>query len=251
MRKLLVLTLVIGVAGFAAAADLGNLTPAKSDPIVPENPVNPDRQGGDTIFDATVIPGLPYNDSGTTFGYLDDYDEVCPYSGSTSADVCYVYTPAAAAAVDIDLCGSSYDTKLYVYDAGLALVACNDDFYFDDVCGVYVSKLENVNLAAGETYYIIVDGYGGDAGDYLLEIIGFEPCVVDCPAGAFIEGEPSWSTAMPTATTAAATAPSSATPSRWCPATTTARRSSAASPAGTTARPVTPTGSSSRWAPPA
>ena len=190
MRKLLVLTLVIGVAGFAAAADLGNLTPAKSDPIVPENPVNPDRQGGDTIFDATVIPGLPYNDSGTTFGYLDDYDEVCPYSGSTSADVCYVYTPAAAAAVDIDLCGSSYDTKLYVYDAGLALVACNDDFYFDDVCGVYVSKLENVNLAAGETYYIIVDGYGGDAGDYLLEIIGFEPCVVDCPAGAFIEGEP-------------------------------------------------------------
>jgi len=190
MRKLLVLALVLFVAGVAVANDLGNQMPPKSDPVVPENvPVVP-RQGGDTIFTATVIAGVPYNNSGTTAGYTDDYDEVCPYSGSTAPDVVYTYTPAVTEAVDIDLCGSSYDTKLYVYDAGLALVACNDDFYFDAVCGVYVSKLENVTLNGGTQYYIVVDGYGGDFGDYLIEIIGFEPCDVPCPAGALVEGEP-------------------------------------------------------------
>jgi hypothetical protein len=190
MRKLLAFALMLTLVGVATAADLGNQAPVKSDPIVPENPVNPDRQGGDTIFDATVIPGIPYSDSGTTAGYIDDYDEACPYTGSTSADVVYSLTLGAAAAVDIDLCGSAYDTKLYVYDAGLSLVACNDDFYFGPPCGTYVSKLENVNLAAGVTYYIVIDGYGGSFGNYLLDIVGFEPCVIDCPAGGFPEGEP-------------------------------------------------------------
>ena len=37
---------------------------------------------------------------------------------------------------------------------------------------------------------MIVDGYGGDCGDYVINIETFEPCVVDCPAGAELEGEP-------------------------------------------------------------
>jgi len=190
MRKLLALALMLTLVGMASAADLGNRMPVKSDSPVPENIVNPDRQGGDTIFDATVIPAVPYNDTGTTAGYVDDYDEACPYTGSTSPDVVYTITPASAIAVDIDLCGSDYDTKLYVYDAALTQVACNDDFYFDDVCGVYVSKLENVALNAGEQYYIVIDGYGGNFGNYVLEVIGYEPCVVECPDGGFDEGEP-------------------------------------------------------------
>jgi hypothetical protein len=190
MRKLLVLALVLGLAGVAIAADTGNQMPIKSTPVYPDNPVDPDRQGGDTIFDATVIPGLPYSDTGTTAGYVNDYDEVCPYSGSTAADVVYVYTAAVSEPVDIDLCGSSYDTKLYVYDAGLALVACNDDFYGGDPCGLYVSKLENVALTAGQTYYIVIDGYGTAFGAYVLDISGFVPCILECPAGAMLEGEP-------------------------------------------------------------
>ena len=91
-----------------------------------------------------------------------------------------MYTAGASEAVDIDLCGSLYDTKLYVYDSGLALVACNDDFYSDAVCGTFVSKLENVLFNAGETYYIVIDGYGGAFGDYILNVYGFEPCVIDC-----------------------------------------------------------------------
>ena len=43
------------------------------------------RQGGNTVDDAVVVPDIPYSNFGTTNGYTDDYDEVCPYSniGST------------------------------------------------------------------------------------------------------------------------------------------------------------------------
>ena len=75
MRKLLVLALVLGLVGVAAAYDLGNQAPVKSPVSYPENIPNPVRQGGDTVANATVIPALPYNDSGTTVGYTDDYDE--------------------------------------------------------------------------------------------------------------------------------------------------------------------------------
>jgi hypothetical protein len=193
MRKLLVLALVLGMVGIAAAADTGNMAPIKSTPVVPDNPINPDRQGGDTFATATVIGSLPYSDTGTTAGYANNYDEICPYSGSTSPDVVYVYTPGGVEAANIDLCGSGYDTKLYVYDANtLALVACNDDYYSDAVCGVFVSALFGVVLNPGTPYYIVVDGYGGSFGSYVLTVDAepFEPCVIDCPAGGFPEGEP-------------------------------------------------------------
>ncbi len=147
--------------------------------------------------------------------------------------------------VDIDLCCSSYDTKVYVYDAGLNLIACNDDFYFGAPCGVYVSKLENIPFAAGGTYYIIIDGYGEASGAYVLDITGFVPCVVTCPAGGYPEGEPPLVPNTSTTTTAAAT-PAPATRSRLCPS-WQSRPSSAASAVGTRSRAastVTPTGTS-------
>jgi hypothetical protein len=184
MRKVLAFALMMALAGSAMALDLGAARPDKAPGNFPQNIPNPDRQGGDTILDATMI-SLPYSGSGTTAGYSDDYDEVCPYSMSTSPDVVYAATPAADMAVNIDLLGSTYDTKVYVYDENLALVACNDDFYPD-----YVSKLENVALMGGVMYFVVIDGYGGDFGNYVLTIDTFEPCVVDCPALAELEGEP-------------------------------------------------------------
>jgi len=185
MRKLLVFALMLTLVGSAMAIDLGNNAPAKPSVNVPQNVPSPSRQGGDTILDAVAVT-LPVIDGmGTTSGYNDDYDEVCPYDGSTSPDVVYTFTPDADLAIDIDLLGSTYDTKLYVYDADLNLVGCNDDFYPD-----YVSKLENVAVMGGVQYFVIIDGYGGDFGDYVINITTFEPCVVDCPAGADLEGEP-------------------------------------------------------------
>lgn len=189
MTRLLMILALIVLAVPVFAADLGGVRPEKTD-VYPEY-VNPEvRQGGDTIFNATVIGGLPFADAGTTAGYNNDYDEVCPYTVSTSPDVVYSFTPGEDIVVDIDMCGSSYDTKLYVYDESLNVIACNDDYYFDDVCGVYVSFLGDVPLMAQMLYYIVVDGYGGDFGDYVLTLDLYEPCLLECPPGGYHEGEP-------------------------------------------------------------
>ena len=130
------------------------------------------RQGGDTVADATVIASIPFTDTGTTVGYNDDYDVPCPTSGELAADVVYAYTPDQVELVSIDLCGSAYDTRVWVTDPDLAIIACNDDFYPDGhSCGSFVSRLEGVTLEAGLMYHIVVDGHGGAEGEYAIEIV--------------------------------------------------------------------------------
>ncbi len=183
--------MIIAIAGTAIAQDLGSTRklPTKNTPTIIYTPPVPPRQGGDTILTATPIPGLPYYDTGTTAGYVDNYDEACSFEGSTSPDVVYSFVPGGATMIAVDLCGSLYDTKTYVYDEFMNVIACNDDYYYDDICGYYVSYVEAL-LEGGNTYYIVVDGYGGDSGNYILSVTGFEQCVVDCPADAVDEGEP-------------------------------------------------------------
>lgn len=193
MRTFLGVLLIWGLAGTAEAQDFisSREIPTKNTPIVIYEPPAVPRQGGDTIANATVVPGLPYSYAGTTFGYVNDYDEACPYTGSTSPDVVYCFTSEDDVSIDVDLCGSGYDTKVYIYDEELNLIDCNDDAYFaGDPCGVYVSKIENAALAGGVTYYIVIDGYGGEAGPYLLYITEWEQCFVYCPEDAVPEGEP-------------------------------------------------------------
>jgi len=178
--------LILALVRPAAAYDLGTARPAKSEARVAPPPPDPDvlRQGGDTIFSAVTI-SIPQSFGGTTAGYVDDYDEACPYYGSTSPDVVYTFTPTHSTALVVDLGGSTYDTKIYIYDQNLALVACNDDFYSD-----WTSRLENVSVLAGVRYYLVIDGYGGQSGTYsgYIDEIGFP--ILTCPDGAELEGEP-------------------------------------------------------------
>lgn len=192
MKKAIVILLILGLAGTAAAVDLKhtNELPEKRAAVVGDNTGTPDgREGGETIATAFPIPSLPYSDTGNTCDNLDDYDEACAYTGSTSPDVVYSYTAPNNQVMLIDLCYSTYDTKVYVYDAAMNLVACNDDYYFDPPCGTYTSYVE-ASAFGGQTYYIVVDGYGGDCGDYALDIGVTDMCEVDCPTDAVLEGEP-------------------------------------------------------------
>lgn len=191
MRHLLAFVLMFCLVGAAAANQIGNQLTPKSDMHVLQNPSS-DREGGEDFGSATPIPGLPYSDSGATCDNINNYDAICPYSGSTSADVVYSLALTNDVALTVDLCGSGYDTKVYVMDAAQTVLACNDDFYFDSACGVYVSKIENAPIPGGQTVYIVVDGYGGDCGDYLMDVTGeiFIPCVIDCDAAEAQEGEP-------------------------------------------------------------
>ncbi len=141
---------------------------------------------------ATAIPlVVPSTVTGTTVGYVNDYDYACPYTGSTSPDVVYSYTPSANATLTFNLCAgtTNYDTKMYIY-AGTCSgtpVYCNDDFCSSPLFSSYVSQLSCVALTGGTTYYIVIDGYGGASGNYTLVTSVCQPCVVSQQGGDIVE----------------------------------------------------------------
>jgi len=140
------------------------------------------------ISEDKIISSLPYTDSGSTVGYTDDYDADCGGGTSDSPDIVYAYTPTVDEEIYISLCNSNYDTKLFVYENGVSYrVACNEDY-----CGYdgMKSKVWYLPLFAGNTYYIVVDGWGGLAGDYEISVDYFVEYVVECPSGGTPEGEP-------------------------------------------------------------
>ncbi|MFQ5453393.1 MAG: hypothetical protein ACE5D6_04320, partial [Candidatus Zixiibacteriota bacterium] len=107
---------------------------------------------------------------------------------STSPDVVYAYTPAVDEVVNISLCASGYDTKLFLYENSYtpgAPFACNDD-----ACPGYRSELVDLPLIGGNTYYIVIDGYGGDYGDYQIDMdVVTPPEPFACPEGSVDENE--------------------------------------------------------------
>ncbi len=164
---------------------LVNISEAGAPPPPAWPPVNP-----------TVITGIPYQNCGTTIGGVNDYDAVCPYSGSTAEDVAFSYTPFDNVIVDLtlcnddDLCPTDYDTKMYIADGTWDMVSdppyCNDDACSSNTGTSYVSELTEVALTGGVTYYIIIDGYGGSAGNFNLQITYWEeppppPPFEECP----------------------------------------------------------------------
>ncbi|MBK7702378.1 MAG: hypothetical protein IPI34_05515 [bacterium] len=82
--------------------------------------------------------------------------------------------------VAIDLCGSGYDTRVFVYDYLRNLVACNDDnASANPPCSGLDSRIDVLLLEAGIPYYIIIDGYGGGSGDYAPVGVGHRQPGVD------------------------------------------------------------------------
>jgi subtilisin-like proprotein convertase family protein len=141
---------------------------------------------GDQCFNAILIPELPFSDTGNTCDFNNDYDSgvvppACPFSGSTAKDVVYRIDSFFDVFVEISLCndGTNYDTKLYVYEDECVNppIACADD-----VCNSpqfpsnYISRLDSVELLAGHTYYIVVDGYSTSCGPYTLTVEPLGAC---------------------------------------------------------------------------
>ncbi|MHC4784900.1 MAG: hypothetical protein ACYTE6_02940 [Planctomycetota bacterium] len=127
---------------------------------------------GDHMQDPFIIAAVPFSDVGDSWSFDNWYDEQCTFH-SDSPDVVYAYTPAQDEVINISTCvNSAYDTKLFVYEnAEGNVVACNDDWcstpsYPDP----YVAHIEALPVFAGNTYYIIVDGWGGWGGVYTLDI---------------------------------------------------------------------------------
>lgn len=84
-------------------------------------------------------------------------------------DIWYVYTATGDGTIDVDLCGSSYDTKLAVWDG----CEGNELAYNDDGCygKALQSNVEDVEVANGQDYFIQVGGYGSGAGEGVITLI--------------------------------------------------------------------------------
>ena len=159
------------------------------------------RAPADTCTAATPeIGALPYNPAAdTTLGMVDDFDlpsdvtaptctvgATCTGAGpagslpagaiynltGTGPDRAYrIITDAnCALAITIDPTGAD-DLGLIVYQANcsssLADCACVDDTGANGV-----AETVTLSAVAGTTYFVVVDGYGGSAGPFTLNITG-------------------------------------------------------------------------------
>ncbi len=123
------------------------------------------------------VADMPFNTESATFDG--------PGGCMTSPNIWYAYSPSMDGKATISLCGSSYDTKLAVYTGtceSLTQIGCNDDF-----CSTQ-SELD-VNVLAGNTYYVEVGGYSSNTGDGILNIDIQPMCDFSCPGDATPEGE--------------------------------------------------------------
>jgi hypothetical protein len=126
----------------------------------------------DTEASATIVSALPYVDSSSTTLCTNDYDAFCPWGNSDSPDSVYEFTPKEDVTVNINVCSADFDTKLAVYVDRVtgALLDCNDDGCPGAPPEAFRSRIENLPLTGGTRYRIVIDGYGGQSGNYTLDI---------------------------------------------------------------------------------
>ena len=102
--------------------------------------------------------------SGNTMGDDNDLDASC--GGAGGNDHVISFTAPEANTFTFDTFGSDYDSKLSLYgdcDQGSEL-ACNDD------AGGTAQSVVVLDMSAGQTVLIVVDGFNGAIGNWILNI---------------------------------------------------------------------------------
>lgn len=114
---------------------------------------------GDNFTNPISITSLPYSDSKNTNNFTNTV-------GNSSNDAFYqVSFTSNLNNVTISTNGSSYDTYLRVYDSS------QNQIYYDDDGGEGTrAELTNINFLANTIYYICVEGYSSNNGQYMLNV---------------------------------------------------------------------------------
>ena len=118
---------------------------------------------GDDWSDPRIVSTLPFNENHNSATCYTNQNTVY-----NSPDVFYlIEVPSNTAALNISLCGSSFDTFLSVARPDGTVIAINDDH---PDCGTS-SKL-TVSTEGEDSLFIIVDGWSNESGDYSISIDG-------------------------------------------------------------------------------
>ena len=111
-------------------------------------------------------------------------------------NVWFCYTAGMDGSAVIDLCETTFDTKLAVFDSCSCDPLGEELAYNDDDNLVYCDVDNNqsalsLNIESGHTYLIEAGNYYNSGGGILaLTITEYPPCIVECPEGATIDEEP-------------------------------------------------------------
>ena len=149
---------LIEVGGFGVSTGQGviSIICESSEPPISLN--NNNCQNAKPIGNVT---DMAFNTSNATFDG--------PGHCLTSPNIWYVYTATCTGEATVSLCGSSYDTKLAVYNGGACnpsqsrLIECNDDY-----CG-WQSEI-TFDVTAGQQYLIEVGGFGDNTGQGMISV---------------------------------------------------------------------------------
>jgi len=158
---------------------------------------------------STALPavlGANYLDTNCATTSTDAYNDAqCPgtFLGDMNQDVWYTYTADMGGLLNVRTCDIiNFDSDLVVYRGScdnLEQIACNGDGNnpaTGAACGLFTSAIEDIPIAAGETYFIRAGGFDAQsAGKGILELEYRQPgggpdpiteltCDADCTESA-------------------------------------------------------------------
>lgn len=112
--------------------------------------------------------------SGTTAGQTNEFTPTCA-GGSTAPDVSFTWTAPHNAWYTFSTAGSKFNTVLHVrsFTDSTQTLGCNNNF------GGTLQSSVTLQLTAGTTVVVVVDGAGSKAGNYQLNI-GESLCETAC-----------------------------------------------------------------------
>jgi streptogramin lyase len=117
--------------------------------------------------DVETIPAA----GGVFSGHTQGANTLIGSCGGNGPEKIYRWTPETSGTAVIDTCaGATYETLLYVRQGDClngAQLGCNQVAFCQP--GLFASRVYP-DVVAGETYYIIVDGVGGQSGNFTLTV---------------------------------------------------------------------------------
>jgi hypothetical protein len=102
---------------------------------------------------------LPLSVSGTTIGNPDVFQPSCS-GGGGAPDATFRFTAPSTARYSFDATGSSFDAVIEVHDTSCGGASL----------GCAVSQPLSLNLMAGQSVIVVIDGYFSSQGPYVLQI---------------------------------------------------------------------------------
>src|SRR5881396_3512316 len=165
-------TYFIVVDGYGGAHGTFSLTVTPPEDPVPTTTTT--LPGGGACSSPTAIPAPGGTFSGTTSG-TSALAGSCGRSGESPEQV-FQWTPTVSGTATIQTCGAAttFDTVLYlrsgVCSGGPEVAAgCNDDAC-PNATGLFRASRITPTVTAGQTYFIVVDGYAGAQGTFSLTV---------------------------------------------------------------------------------